>query len=534
MSTDNKLSVPIDIDELFAEIMEQADKGEAVDQSQLIADNPELADGLRSYFDAADQVEQMAGPQEAHDETREFKEAKESGQNRNSDIAILSSQFSPDQSESPAPAEAIKYFGQFGDYELLDVIARGGMGVVYKARQLSLNRIVAVKMILSGQLASVDEIQRFHTESKAAAALDHPNIVPVYAVGKQGNRHFFTMGYVEGESLAESVRDGPLAPTVAALIMKIVAEAIAYAHKKGVIHRDLKPSNILLAKDGQPRVTDFGLAKQVGGNCDLTATGQVLGTPSYMPPEQAEGAVKRIGPHSDIYSLGAVLYELLTGRPPFQSATSVGVLMQVMNREPVAPRMLNPTIPRDLETICLKCMQKRPFSRFATADLLVAELERFLNNQPIHSEAMLSWSGRTTDYLVVEVPVNGRTYWVTVNQSLIYDVKQVLRPAGKWITSWSLSPPGIKSEYERIKLVECMHAEQAIEAVVHDIEVEFGGGMRFFDWSPKPPKIDNHGEKLAERKSPPVNIATPGWIWGVLGGGVITCFLLIIYIITTR
>ena len=221
----------------------------------------------------------------------------------------------------------------FGDYELLEEIARGGMGVVYKARQVNLKRTVALKLILAGQLAGPQEVERFHAEAEAAAKLDHPGIVPIFEVGQHEGQHYFSMAFVDGESLARSLAHGVMEPREAASLMKRVAEAIAYAHVEGVIHRDLKPGNILLDKDGIPRITDFGLAKRVEGESQgLTATGQVLGTPSYMPPEQAEGDNARIGPLADVYSLGAVLYCLLTGRPPFQAASAVETLLQVMAR----------------------------------------------------------------------------------------------------------------------------------------------------------------------------------------------------------
>lgn len=278
--------------------------------------------------------------------------------------------------------EAIHYFG---DYELVEKIAQGGMGIVYKARQISLNRIVAVKMILSGQLASKDDVQRFQIEAEAAARLDHPNIVPIYEVGKHEDQHYFSMGYVEGDSLAAMIRSKSIERLTAIKLFKTVTEAISYAHAKGVIHRDLKPSNILLDAEGQPRVTDFGLAKQVESDSDLTATGQILGTPSYMSPEQADGSATAIGPLADVYSLGAVLYELLSGRPPFQASTAVGTLKQVMEREPDSLRDLDPNIPRDLETICLKCLQKSPQSRYDSAEQLTDELGRFLSGEPIRA-----------------------------------------------------------------------------------------------------------------------------------------------------
>jgi serine/threonine-protein kinase len=234
----------------------------------------------------------------------------------------------------------------FGDYELLREIARGGMGVVYRARQVSLNRPVALKMILAGQLASDDEVKRLYMEAEAAANLDHPGIVPIYEIGEHEGQHFFSMGFVEGTSLAARVADGPLPPREAATLTMKVAEAVQFAHEKGVIHRDLKPANVLLDAQGQPRVTDFGLAKKLQADSGLTHTGQVMGTPSYMPPEQAEG--KNVGPPADVYALGAILYCLLSGRPPFQAATPMDTLIQVVGQDPVPVRQLNATVPRDL------------------------------------------------------------------------------------------------------------------------------------------------------------------------------------------
>jgi tetratricopeptide (TPR) repeat protein/tRNA A-37 threonylcarbamoyl transferase component Bud32 len=271
----------------------------------------------------------------------------------------------------------------FGDYDLLQELARGGMGVVYKARQRKLDRLVALKMILTGQLASPTDVQRFYTEAAAAAQLDHPGIVPVYEVGKLQGQHFFSMGYVEGGSLAARVKDGPLPPREAAALVQKIAEAVAYAHGHGIIHRDLKPANVLLDGNGQPRVADFGLAKRLTGDSQLTGTGQVMGTPSYMPPEQAQGKVQDIGPTSDVYSLGAILYFLLTGRPPFQAASVMETLRQVLEREPVAPRQLNPGVDRDLETICLKCLEKPPARRYASAAALVEDLRRHAAGEPI-------------------------------------------------------------------------------------------------------------------------------------------------------
>ncbi len=271
----------------------------------------------------------------------------------------------------------------FGDYELVKMVARGGMGIVFKAVHRKLHRTVALKMILAGHLASDTDVQRFYLEAEAVAQLDHPGIVPIYEVGEHGGQHYFAMGFVEGGSLAARVREGPLPPREAAALVQRIAEAVAYAHARGIIHRDLKPSNILLDKDGQPRITDFGLARKVQGDSPLTLTGRIVGTPSYMPPEQAAGRAEAIRPAADIYSLGAVLYCLLTGRPPFQAASHKATLKQVLKQEPVSPRDLNGTVSRDLEVICLKCLQKDPSKRYAKAKALAQDLQRFLTGEPI-------------------------------------------------------------------------------------------------------------------------------------------------------
>lgn len=271
---------------------------------------------------------------------------------------------------------------RFGDYELLEEIARGGMGIVYRARQRGLNRIVALKMILAGRLATDSEVRRFYSEAEAAASLNHAGIVQVYEVGQVGHQHFFSMEFIDGPSLSELIGFGPLEPARAAAIMASASEAVAFAHRQGVVHRDIKPGNILLDAHGAPHLTDFGLAGRTEAQSD-SGSGEPFGTVSYMPPEQAAGQTKQTGPRSDVYSLGATLYCLLAGHPPFRSAHTADTLLQVISVEPVPLRRLNPRIPRDLETICLKCLEKQPSRRYVAADVLAADLRRFLNNEPI-------------------------------------------------------------------------------------------------------------------------------------------------------
>jgi WD40 repeat protein/tRNA A-37 threonylcarbamoyl transferase component Bud32 len=279
----------------------------------------------------------------------------------------------------------------FGDYELVQMIARGGMGVVYKARQRKLNRVVALKMILAGRLASAEEVQRFYLEAQAAAQLEHPGIVPIFEVGEHAGQPFFSMSFVEGGSLAQRVRKGALAPREAAGLVERVAVAVAYAHEHGIIHRDLKPANILLDKDGNPKVSDFGLAKKVSGDSNLTLAGQIIGTPAYMAPEQALGQPELVGPAADVYSLGAILYCLVTGRPPFESVDAIETLRQVKEQEPIPPGRVNVAVRGDLETICLKCLQKDPRKRYATAAALADDLGSYLAGKPIQARPV----GRT-------------------------------------------------------------------------------------------------------------------------------------------
>jgi WD40 repeat protein/serine/threonine protein kinase len=272
-----------------------------------------------------------------------------------------------------------------GDYEILEELGRGGMGVVFRARQASLRREVALKVIMAGQLASPAAVQRFHVEAEAAAKLDHPNIVPIFEIGEHGGHHFFSMKLVEGGALGERMAGGrrPMAHLDAARLLATIARAVHHAHQRGVLHRDLKPSNVLLDAHGQPHLTDFGLAKMLETDSGLTLSHAIMGTPSYMAPEVAAGNMKQVTTAADVYSLGAVLHELLTGRPPFTGDNVHALLQQVREAQPSGLRLLNPAIPRDLETICLKCLEKEPARRYASAEALADDLDAFCQGEPI-------------------------------------------------------------------------------------------------------------------------------------------------------
>lgn len=272
---------------------------------------------------------------------------------------------------------------EFGTYRLQAELGRGGMGVVYQAYQPALGRAVALKMLRSGDGASDEEVSRFRLEAEAAARLEHPHIVPLYEVGAVAGRPYFTMKLVRGTTLARRLAEGPLPPREAAELLAVVAEAIDFAHGHGVLHRDLKPSNILIDEHNRPHVSDFGLARQVDAAASLTRSGAVIGTPAYMAPEQAAGGRGELGPAGDVYSLGAILYQMLTGRPPFQAASPVDTVLLVLEQDPVPPRVLNPKADRDLEMIALHCLQKLPELRYATAGELAADLRAYLAGEPI-------------------------------------------------------------------------------------------------------------------------------------------------------
>jgi serine/threonine protein kinase len=302
----------------------------------------------------------------------------------NTGMPGVTTEISLDLNAKAAPGEepaAEKLPRTFGEYELVEVIARGGMGVVYKAWHPALSRVVALKMILEGSFTSEASVKRFYQEARAAAGLDHPNIVPIYDIGQHEGRHYFTMPFIETGSLKSLVQEkGPLPAAEAAGLVAGIAEAVGQAHQRGILHRDLKPDNILIDAGDRPRVTDFGLAKQVADNVGLTATGVIVGTPAYMAPEQALGGKRDIGPAVDIYALGGILYFLLTGRAPFEGDSVTEVLCQVVKDVPTPPRKVKADIPEQIEAMCLKCLHKDPAQRYPSAEALAEALRAALPN----------------------------------------------------------------------------------------------------------------------------------------------------------
>src|ERR1041385_9020615 len=280
-------------------------------------------------------------------------------------------------------ASAAELLGEFGDYELLKEVGRGGQGVVFRARQRSLNRIVALKVISLGQWASKAHLKRFRLEAEAAARLEHPGIVPIHEVGERDGSCYFSMNFVEGGQLDQVVRREPMPIRRAVELIANVARTVHYVHEHGILYRDIKPGNILLDAKGEPHLTDFGLARLVESESSITQTLDVLGTPSYMAPEQAVGNNAAISGVTDVYGLGAVLYQLLTDQPPFASGATYETIKLLLNTEPRPPRLLNPKIDRDLSTICLKCLEKDPKRRYPSALALAEDLERWLKHEPI-------------------------------------------------------------------------------------------------------------------------------------------------------
>jgi serine/threonine-protein kinase len=356
--------------QLLAGLTAQLQSGQHPDVDAAIRAHPDLGDELRELWIAAELAEEL-------------------GRTTGPDIPTeYPSRMRAISEERPGPVGPL---GKIGDCELLEELGRGGMGVVYRAWQSGLGRIVALKVLLNPATASAVDVARFRAEASSAAQLDHPNIVPVYGVGDYEGRPYFIMRLIEGESLAKHLAGGPIAAREAATLLAPIARAVDYAHHRGVLHRDLKPSNILIDREHRPHVADFGLAKRIDAGASLTTPGAIVGTPGYMAPEQVGPGRGPIGQTSDVYGLGAILYQMLAGRPPFQAATALDTVFLVLEQEPVPPRVLNPRVDRDLELVALKCLQKPQDLRYPTALALAQDIEAYVAGEPISAR-----SGRLT------------------------------------------------------------------------------------------------------------------------------------------
>ncbi|MFO0958442.1 MAG: protein kinase, partial [Isosphaeraceae bacterium] len=394
------------LEQVLAEYLASQDAGLAPDRAALLADHPDLADDLQSFFREQDVLAKPASPPPGDDLTRPSPSTPPAGgtigrgdsgpptRPAEPDATLDNGTRKPPDADAPLdrtpngdghepPLDRGAVVRYFGDYAILRELGRGGMGVVYEARQVSLNRPVALKKVKAGLLAGEEELRRFRNEAEAVAMLDHPGVVPVYEVGEHEGQHFFSMKLVPGGSLVPMLARYKDDPRASALLVAEAAEAVAHAHARGILHRDLKPANILIDAGGHPQVTDFGLAKRLEADVEFTQSGAVLGTPAYMAPEQATGRRGSITTATDVYGLGAILYALLAGKAPFGGALVVETLDAVRNRPPEPPRRLNAKAPRDLETICLKCLEKEPGRRYPTAKALAEDLHAWLDSRPI-------------------------------------------------------------------------------------------------------------------------------------------------------
>ncbi len=420
-------STILDRDERLASLLEESLRrqkaGETIDWDRLGIDHPDLTEELRQLLAVGDFVAGVAKISAVHTEKT---------------LAF----------PTPVLESADSAIKTVGEYQIAEEIGRGGMGVVYKAWDTKLKRFVALKMILRGEHATGADLGRFRSEAQAAAGLSHPNIVPVFQVGEHEGKAYFSMKYVPGQTLSSRIKEGPLPQRKAAELLLAITRAVQHAHEKGLLHRDLKPANVLLDENELPLVTDFGLAKRVEGGETLTGTGMIVGTPSYMSPEQSEPNHPNPGPTTDVYSLGAILYECLTGRPPFLAASPVDTLLLVRTEEPVRPRLLNPKIDGDLEFICRKCLEKRPQHRYATAADLAADLERFLHGDPVSArsgslEYFISRLFRETHHASVLENWGLLFMWHSVKVLLLCAVTSGLHAAGvrdhlSYLLLWSV------------------------------------------------------------------------------------------------
>ena len=376
-----------ELNEAIAEYYDQVELGIALDRTAFLAKFPGFERELRAFLSDVGVVGFEYGNAKLGTESNSCKNIAET-----MDIQLSSEDTAWSLSRLKEQAFPI----DFGDYELLSEIDRGGMGIVFRAKHKSLSRIVALKVMKSGEFASEKELQRFRTEVEAAATVKHQNIVPIYEIGEARGLIYFTMDYVDGCDLARAVRERALAPREIVRMLIKVTDAVSKAHRLGIIHRDLKPSNILVDANGEPYLIDFGLAKFDSKDSNLTGTGQIVGTAAYMPPEQAVGLTK-LTPQVDVYSLGAVLYATVSGQPPFSGTTAFDILLQVIHREPCSPRKLNRMVNRTLEKLIIRAMAKSPKDRYPTAEALKTDLQRFLMDEPIAwpklsiAERLLRW-----------------------------------------------------------------------------------------------------------------------------------------------
>ncbi|AGA30823.1 serine/threonine-protein kinase [Singulisphaera acidiphila] len=371
LSMDEERDSDVEVARVLEPFLAEVEAGREADPGRLLAENPALADRLRACLEVL-----RIGV--GNDDVRARPVSVGSRTYPCSD---------PDWDERPGPPvfDRGRIGSRLGDYELLDEIARGGMGVIYRARQRSLNRLVALKTIDAGAWASTKNLRRFQIEAEALALLDHPQIVPIYDVGECDGTCYFSMRLLEGGSLANHLGRYAADPRAAAVLMVQIARAVHHAHQRGVLHRDLKPSNILLDSEGRPQIADFGLAKRFGVEADLTISGMVIGTPAYMAPEQAEGHRAEVSVASDVYGLGAIFYALFTGKPPIEGQSLSEILLRLREQLPVSPRNLNRRVDRALEAICLKCLEKEPRRRYDTAEAFAKDLDRYLTGQPIQA-----------------------------------------------------------------------------------------------------------------------------------------------------